>query len=140
MDCQTGGPKGVAMSRILLADDDHAVRGVLKVVLERAGHFVIAAGDGVEALEKLKEQPVDYALLDIEMPRMGGIDVCGMMRADPAWRHIPVTLMTGRPVNGVPERVRAVGARDLILKPFDRQDLLAKIKEHIEGARGGSPA
>lgn len=126
------------MIRILLADDDHAVRGVVKVVLERAGYTVYAAADGNEALALLRSTSVDFALLDIEMPGMSGIDVCGLMRADPELRRIPVTMMTGRPIAGIPERVQAAGALDLIAKPFDRQDLLSRVRRHVDAARTGN--
>jgi DNA-binding response OmpR family regulator len=123
------------MACILVVDDDNAVRGVLKVVLERAGFEILSAANGAAAVAALGEKSVDLVLLDIEMPGMSGFDVCLQMQADPALRAIPVLMMTGRPVSGVPERVRAVGALDLIHKPFDRVNLLARIQSCIDDAQ-----
>jgi CheY-like chemotaxis protein len=124
------------MARILVVDDDDAVRGVLKLVLERAGYKVVAASNGLEALNLIKAQPVDLVLLDIEMPGMKGFDFCGLLRADPTLRATLVVMMTGRPITGVPEKVSAVGALELIHKPFDRLSLLEKIKGHLATAHG----
>jgi len=119
------------MARILVVDDDDAVRGVLKLVLERAGYQVMAASNGIDALNIIKAQSTDLVLLDIEMPGMNGFDFCGLLRADPALRATLVVMMTGRPIDGVPEKVSAVGALELIHKPFDRLSLLEKIKSHL---------
>lgn len=128
--------KGLA--KILVVDDDDAVRGVLKIVLERAGYRVFAASNGKLALELVKVQPVDLVLLDIEMPEMNGFDFCGLLRADPMLRNLPVLMMTGRPITGVLEKAKAVGALELIPKPFDRAVLLEKIKDYLQAVR--SPA
>lgn len=118
-------------ARILVVDDDDAVRGVIKVVLERAGYQVAAASNGQDAIAIVKAQVVDLVLLDIEMAGMNGFDVCGLMRADPVLRTIPVMMMTGRPITSVLEKVQAVGALELISKPFDRLSLIDKIKGHL---------
>ena len=123
------------MTRILVVDDDDAVRGVLKIVLERAGYEVLAASSGRVALDRVKAQPVDLVLLDIEMPEMNGFDFCGLLRADPVLRALPVLMMTGRPIVGVLEKVKAVGALELIPKPFERASLLEKIKGYLQNAR-----
>lgn len=119
---------------ILVVDDDSAVRGVLKLMLERAGYLVLAASSGYQALDIIKAESVDLVLLDIEMPGMNGFDLCGLLRADPQLRATPVVMMTGRPVLGVLEKVSAVGALELIHKPFDRLSLLGKIKEYLSAA------
>lgn len=123
------------MTRIIVVDDDDAVRGVLKLVLERAGYEVLAASNGRLAMDLVKAHQVDLVLLDIEMPEMNGFDFCGLLRADPALRVLPVIMMTGRPVLGVLEKVKAVGALELIPKPFERASLLEKIKGHLQTAR-----
>lgn len=119
------------MARILVIDDDSGVRGVLKILLERAGHVVTTAGSGEEGLQTLGAAPVDLVLVDIEMPKMNGFDVCSLIRTDPARRGIRVVLMTGRPITGVPEQASAVGALDLIHKPFQRDALLKKIADYL---------
>ena len=121
----------VSTARILVVDDDDAVRGVLKVLLERVGYKVAAVSNGPDALALVRAGEADLVLLDIEMPGMNGFDVCAQMHADPQMRLIPVLIMTGRPIDGVPEKVQAVGAVELIPKPFDRHSLLEKLKVHL---------
>jgi CheY-like chemotaxis protein len=119
------------MARILVIDDDSGVRGVLKVMLERSGHTVSAAANGAEGLRLLGEQPTDLVIVDVEMPGMNGFDVCSMIKTDPKTRTLPVVIMTGRPISGVPERARAVGAIDLLHKPFERDRLIQKVAQYL---------
>lgn len=120
------------MTRILVVDDDDAVRGVLKILLQRAGYEVLVASNGLLALDVVNAHKVDFVLLDIEMPEMNGFDFCGMLRADPLLRNLPVVMMTGRPITGVIEKVRAVGALELMPKPFERASLLEMIKRYLQ--------
>jgi len=123
------------MPRILIIDDDAGVRGVLKAMLERAGYDVSAAESGTEGLELAHSRRPDLVLLDIEMPGMNGFDVCSLMKTDTALSSVPVIIMTGRPLAGVPAQVQAVGAVDLLTKPFERGSLLAKIGQQLSNQR-----
>lgn len=116
------------MPRVLVVDDDNAVRDVLRLILHRAGYEVRVAGNGLEALEEMRSGGADLVLLDIEMPGMDGLEFCEQLRANPAWQKIPVIMMTGRPVRGIPEKVVEAGAIELVSKPFERVALLEKIK------------
>jgi CheY-like chemotaxis protein len=119
------------MARVLVVDDDNAVRGVLQLILRRAGYDVKVAGNGLEALDVMRSGGADLVLLDIEMPGMNGLEFCEQLRADPVWRKIPVIMMTGRPVQGIPEKVLQAGAIELVNKPFERVALLEKIKASL---------
>ncbi|MFT3869229.1 MAG: response regulator [Nibricoccus sp.] len=119
------------MARVLVVDDDNAVREVLQLILRRAGYDVHVAGNGLEALEKMRTGGADLVLLDIEMPGMNGLEFCEQLRADPAWQKIPVIMMTGRPVQGLSEKANRVGAIELVSKPFERVTLLEKIKASL---------
>ena len=121
------------MARILIIDDDPGVRGVLAVMLERAGHAVSVAGRGEAGLAQARAERPDLVLLDIEMPGMNGFDVCSLIKTDTTLHDVPVIIMTGRPVAGVPARVQAVGAADLLAKPFQRDVLLEKIAQYLRG-------
>jgi CheY-like chemotaxis protein len=121
------------MARILIIDDDAGVRGVLKMMLERAGHEVTAGACGADGLQFARERRPDLVLLDIEMPGMNGFDVCSLMKTDTNLRDVPVIIMTGRPLAGVPARAQAVGAVDLLSKPFERERLLEKVSEYLPG-------
>lgn len=119
------------MARILIVDDNHAVRDVLRTILTRAGYEAAAADGGRAALQVMSTQPVDLLLVDIEMPEMTGYDVCTYLKTHPKWRTIPVVMMTGRAIAGVPEQVRAVGGAALVAKPFEREKLLQCIQSHL---------
>jgi CheY-like chemotaxis protein len=123
------------MARILIIDDDAGVRGVLKTMLERAGYDISVAEGGAEGLELAHGRRPDLVLLDIEMPGMNGFDVCSLMKTDTALSSVPVIIMTGRPLAGIPAQVQAVGAVDLLTKPFERGGLLAKIEKHLADQR-----
>jgi chemosensory pili system protein ChpA (sensor histidine kinase/response regulator) len=122
------------MPRILVVDDNPAVREVVRTVLVRHGHEAVTAGDGTAALAVLAKQPFDLALLDIEMPEMTGYDLCTYIKTHREWRRMPVILMTGRTILGVPEKVRAVGAATLIAKPFQQESLVSCINAVIKNA------
>jgi CheY-like chemotaxis protein len=124
------------MPRILIIDDDAGVRGVLNVMLSRAGYEVTAAANGEEGLRAAQAQPPDLVLLDIEMPGMNGFDVCSHLKTDTLLKDVPVFIMTGRPVAGVPALALAVGAVDLLTKPFEREDLLKRLQAHLPDANG----
>lgn len=125
------------MARILVVDDDNAVRGVMQLILKRAGYDVVVAGNGLEALEEMRARAADLILLDIEMPGMNGLEFCEKLRADPDWKKIPVIMMTGRPVSGVPERASQAGAVELVLKPFERVALLERVKALLVAVEHG---
>jgi len=125
------------MAHILIIDDDPGVRGVLRALLERAGHEVSASEGGAEGLQMAHARRPDLVLLDIEMPGMNGFDACSLMKTDTLLSSVPVIIMTGRPIAGVPARAQAVGAVDFLAKPFDRDNLLTKIGTHLAGGSAG---
>lgn len=124
-------PLRVGMRRILIVDDNSAVRDVVRTILSRAGYAATVAENGHAALSILAQQEFDLALVDIEMPDLTGYDVCTYIKTHRTWRNIPVILMTGRPLSGVPESVKAVGASALVAKPFERHTLLQCLKAFL---------
>ena len=123
------------MARILVVDDEPAVRAVLKMVLERAGHHVAAVGSGDDALRALEANPYDLAIVDIDMPRMDGFELCTRIKANSRYADTRLVMITGRPVDGVPEKARACGALDVIHKPFERSTLLANILTYLSAGK-----
>lgn len=119
------------MSTILVAEDDAAVRSMLAVVLERAGHAVVCVGSGLECLEVLAAGEVDLVVLDVEMPHLDGWDTLSAIRATSA---VPVVLLTA--LSGDEHRARSVerGADAFVSKPFINGDLLQVIRDLL-----GSP-
>ena len=112
---------------VLVVDDDPVNRSLLTHVLQQAGHTVTAAEDGPSALEVLDRKPVDIVLLDIRMPGMDGYEVCRRIRGHAGTEALPVVMITAE---GPEEKLSAleVGADDFVLKPFDRSELLARVR------------
>jgi CheY-like chemotaxis protein len=108
---------------IVVAEDHEDIRYVLKRALERAGHEVIAAADGAEALDAVRRHRPDIVVTDVDMPMMNGLELCRAIRADPGLRHIPVVLASGSLLPGDPVAAEA-GASATLLKPFLPAQLL----------------
>ena len=113
---------------LLIADDDEELVKMLKSYLEIKGFEIITAGDGLEVLEKLSKNP-DLILLDINMPRMDGIEVCRKIRNETA---CPILFLTARVEEQ--DRVNGLlsGGDDYITKPFSLKELEARITAHLK--------
>lgn len=113
--------------RIVVADDDPVLRAIVVAQLTRSGATVVAVVNGAEALAAARKADVDLVLLDIEMPELDGFEVLEALRADPATESLPVLLLTGHPFAGGAVRGLALGAHDYIRKPFDLDELQARV-------------
>jgi two-component system, cell cycle response regulator DivK len=113
--------------RVLIADDNAVSRELIREILEHDHYEVIEAGDGGEALEKVREHSPDLALLDIQMPVMDGNAVIREIRADPRLAHLPVAALTAYAMQGDRERALAAGFNSYITKPIEIQDLRAQV-------------
>ena len=113
---------------IVVAEDHEDIRYVLKRSLERAGHRVVAAADGMAALAAIREHRPDLVVTDVDMPHMTGLDLCRAIRADDTLRHIPVVVASGSLMPG-DNQAEAAGASATLLKPFVPAQLLALIAQ-----------
>jgi len=113
---------------ILIADDEAANREILSELLEMEGYRTVSAADGTQALEVLRSQHVDLALLDVMMPGRTGFAVCHEAKSNRATRLIPVVLVTG--LNRSVDRIKGIesGADDFLSKPVDRGELMARVR------------
>nr|AIA14668.1 Response regulator receiver domain protein [uncultured bacterium] len=84
-----------AKKRILLAEDDAAMRRLLEVVLKRAGYEVVTAEDGLQAMQAAGTQTFDLAVVDAIMPNLSGLELCRIFRANPLWQKMPLVMMSG---------------------------------------------
>jgi two-component system response regulator MprA len=111
--------------RILVVEDDARLAATLERVLAAEGHEVERVGDGLEALERAREQPFDLVVLDIMLPSLDGVGVCRRLRAT---AQVPVLMLTA--LSGTSERVRGLdaGADDYLVKPFAYEELLARVR------------
>ncbi len=114
--------------KILIVDDDESIRDVLRELLHREGYELALAEDGEEALRLFQSSQPDLVLLDVVMPRKNGFEVCRSLKSHPESRLVPVVLITG--LAQVEDRVRGLecGADDLLIKPFDRTELLVRVR------------
>ncbi|MFI1988762.1 response regulator transcription factor [Actinoplanes sp. NPDC020271] len=112
--------------RILVVEDDAAVRDSLARTLRFEGYQVEIAGDGLQALDAVRAGEPDALILDVSMPRMDGLEACRRLRADGVL--LPVLMLTAR--DSVGDRVAGLdaGADDYLVKPFALQELLARIR------------
>lgn len=118
--------------RILIVDDSSTIIEMLEATLYDEGYETLAAQDGFQALEALKENKVDLILLDYVMPKMTGLQLCGLLKTDPAYRSIPIIMLTAMAQREYRIEGIDAGADDYMIKPFDRKELLARVKSLLK--------
>jgi two-component system, OmpR family, response regulator MtrA len=116
-------------SLVLIADDDEDILSLVKAVLERSGHEVVAASDGAEALASVRARKPDLVVLDIAMPEVDGLEVLRRLRADPTTSELPVVLLSARAQEADVERGFAIGASAYLKKPFSPRELSEHVAE-----------
>lgn len=123
-------PKGKS---ILVVDDSATVRKLIAGKLEKSGHDVYCAADGVEALKQLEKVVPDLILLDITMPRMDGYQVCKVIRSKETIRDVPVVMISGK--DGFFDKVRGrmAGTTGYITKPFGPETLMKAVENYLRG-------
>ena len=127
----------MSAGRILVVDDDPQIRRVMRVTLIAQGYEVNDARSGEEALEKLRREAVDLVLLDMNMPGLGGIETCRLIRAD---SEVAIIMLTVRDAEADQVEALDAGADDYITKPFRTQELLARIRAALRRAPAGKAA
>ena len=115
-------------STILIVEDEVGIARMIQVLLEARGFGTQVSHSGEEALTRLSSNAIDLVLLDVMMPGTDGFEVCRRLKADERWRHIPVVMLTAR--DAIRDMVLGleIGADDYITKPFNTEELIARIK------------
>jgi adenylate cyclase len=120
---------------ILVADDTRMTVQLVRDVLVLHGYRVVVAFDGLEALEKVQHEQPDLLILDINMPRMDGYEVCRRLKRNPDTAHIPIVMLSA--MESVQHRVQGLklGADDYVVKPFRPAELVARVEAHLRTKR-----
>ena len=115
------------MAKILAVDDSASMRQMVSFTLKGAGHDVVEAVDGVDALSKAKDAKFDLIISDVNMPNMDGIELIKELRALPAFKFTPMLMLTTESTGDKKQQGKAAGATGWIVKPFNPDQLLATI-------------
>ncbi len=114
--------------KILVVDDETQLVDMIKIRLEANNYLVLTAYDGQEALEKAYKEKPDLIILDLMLPKMDGYKVCRMLKFNKKYKKIPIILFTARAQESDKKMGEEVGADAYITKPFEPEELIAKIK------------
>ena len=121
--------------KVLIVDDDPAIRLLMEAILRPEGYDLLQAGDGVEALILLRGELPDLVVLDVMMPQVDGVEVCRQLREDPRTRGTSVIMLTARALSADVLEGLAAGADDYVIKPFHPVELVARVKSTLRRAR-----
>ena len=124
---------GADLPRILLVEDNEAIRGAFSILLEDSGYQVLQAASGAEALAASASQRPHLILLDLGLPDLNGLDVARALRARDDTRDTPIVALTGRALETDEEACRAAGCTDYLTKPINTEELLRVLASHLGG-------
>jgi len=130
-----GAPRRISFAdcRVLVVDDSKFSRDILARFLGWVGiQKVVFAGDGEEGLLRLRESAVDLIILDIDMPRMNGLEMCRRIREEQAWADLPVLMQTSPASDPAGVKCFEAGASDIIAKPINPGECMARVRLHLE--------
>jgi DNA-binding response OmpR family regulator len=117
--------------QILIVEDDPVTQKMVSILIARAGFGSIFASNGVEALEKVVENPPDLIISDVMMPEMDGFTFLYALRSNPQTANIPIIMLTARDSSNDINDGIDMGANDYIPKPFDSETLIASVKARL---------
>ena len=124
-------------NRILLVDDEPNILLSLEFLMKQAGYEVTTASDGEEALQAVQEWLPDLVLLDVNMPKRDGFEVCQSIRANPDWNHIRIIMLTAKGRDIEREKGLALGADGYITKPFATQEVVETVQNMLTEGKPG---
>lgn len=124
------------MKKILIIEDEEAIRFILEKRLKDAGYLVISAENGIEGLNKARKENPDLILLDLMLPGIDGYQVCSILKRDRRYTNIPIIIITARVQQKDYELAMQLGADAFLTKPFESQILLSKIEELLKNNKG----
>ncbi|CAM3321852.1 response regulator [Rhodothermus bifroesti] len=116
---------------VLVVDDSSTARKFVTFALRAQGLTVLTACDGLEALEKLAQTPVDLVITDLNMPKLDGIGLVQALRADPEYAHIPILVLSSLEDAELVSQSQQLGVQAYLTKPFDAQRLQYEVAKFI---------
>jgi DNA-binding response OmpR family regulator len=121
---------------VLVVEDDDHISQVLKFMLERQGYRVVHLADGRAAVSHVESSvvPPDLVLLDVMLPYVDGFEIVRLIRAQPAWAAVPVLMLTAKNTERDTVRALDAGANDFVIKPFQPNELLARVRRFLKVA------
>ena len=122
-------------ARVLVVDDEHSLRKLLRLYLEKEGYVVVEAENGLDALSRLRRGGIDLALVDVMLPELDGFEVVRRIRTESA---IPIILITARGEEAQRIAGLELGADDYVVKPFSAPEVVARVRAQLRRARGHS--
>jgi DNA-binding response OmpR family regulator len=118
--------------RILVVDDEEDALELIEFNLQNAGFRVATASDGMEAVEKTRVVPPDLIILDLMLPELDGVEVCKILRRDPATQSIPIIMLTAKASELDRVLGLEIGADDYVTKPFSPRELILRVKKQLQ--------
>ena len=115
-------------SRILVVDDEPDTLELIEFNLRSAGYDISTAEDGAEAIRKARQVAPDLIILDVMLPELDGLEVCKLLRADPATSRIPILMLTAKAAEVDRILGLELGAKDYVTKPFSPRELLLRVR------------
>jgi two-component system cell cycle response regulator DivK len=119
------------MKSVLYVEDNEYNRKIVRRLLSRTSYTLREAADGEAALTMVREKRPDLILMDVQLPKMSGLDVTRALRADPATADVPIIVVTSFALSGDDQRAMQAGASAYIAKPYSPRELLALIQSFL---------
>ena len=119
-------------NKILIVDDEPNILLSLEFIIKNAGFSVKTASDGEEALDQIREWSPDLVLLDVNMPKLDGFEVCQIVRDNSAYDSLKIIMLTAKGRQVEREKGLALGADDYISKPFSNQEIVEKVTTFLQ--------
>ena len=127
------------MSRLLVVEDDPDIAELLRHYLERAGHEVRVLTQGTDATTRVREEQPDLVILDRMLPGLDGLEICRLLRAQPATADVPVMMLTARAEESDRIVGLELGADDYITKPFSAKEVVARVHALLRRTARATP-
>lgn len=125
---------GMKKKKVMVVDDEEDFLKITKINLEQTGRYeVTAVSDASAIVSQVKSFRPDIILLDILMPKTGGVEACKMLKEDTEARHIPVVVVSALDTENDKRAMKELGAVDFIVKPIEKGDLIARIEKVLQG-------